>query len=142
MEHAAACVVNDGKLYAFTGDGICLLLNSIYKLVAVAFDGVNCVHPSDLALPQKVCISLPEINFFCCKHRQIWELNNLPSFIGQVSVENLKRVAYKNVNQFVPVDARGIFGPIMPLPNLQDETLSSPTSILQNHEFPFAHQGI
>lgn len=109
VEHAATCDANDGKLYVFTGDGIGLLLNSIYKLVVVTFDGgVNYVHPNDLALPQKI------------------------------SVENLKRVAYKNVNQFVPIDASAIFGP--PLPNLQDETLGSPTSILQNHEFQFAHQ--
>lgn len=81
MEHAATCVVNDGKLYAFTGDGIILLLNSIYKLVAVTFDGENCVHPNDLAFPQKVCISLPETNLFRCKHHQIWRLNNLPVFI-------------------------------------------------------------
>ncbi|KAH9755449.1 hypothetical protein KPL71_015788 [Citrus sinensis] len=112
VEHAATCVVNDGKLFAFTGDGIILLLNSIYKLVAVTFDGENCVHPNDLAFPQKI------------------------------SVENLKRVAYKNVNQFVLIDARANFGPLMPSPNQQDEALSSPTSILQNHEFPFAHQEV
>ncbi|KAJ0078581.1 hypothetical protein Patl1_22289 [Pistacia atlantica] len=112
VEHAITCVVDDEKLYAYSAnaDGVILLFNSIYKPVAASFDG-------------KV-------------YQSIDNLNSSQKFL----VENLKKHAYKHVQDFFAVDARAILGPQRSLMDLQAEQFNSPTSILQHHEFPVAQE--
>ncbi|KAK2638542.1 hypothetical protein Ddye_026337 [Dipteronia dyeriana] len=112
VEHASTCDLNDEIFYTYSVEGIGLLFNSIYKLVAATFDGQNYQFLDD------------------------------PTFTHKHLVETIKKQAYRNVNSFVPVDRHAIFGPPNPLISLQAEQYNSPTSGLQHHEIPVAHAGM
>ncbi|KAL7205357.1 hypothetical protein ACSBR2_018327 [Camellia fascicularis] len=93
IEHATACVLDD-KLYIYYRDveRVGLVFNSIYKLVGVINDGQNYQ-------------SLDKLNVF-----------------QMGLVENLKKHAYKNVSDWVPLDEASAFGPAMlvdPVSSLQ-----------------------
>lgn len=112
IEHAATCVLDDSKFYSYfdAGQGIGLLFDSIYKVVGVTFDGHNYESLHNLSPPQKAL------------------------------VENIKRQAYKNVNNFIPVDASAIFGPSRSLTPLPAEPFNGPNLALQQLEFPVTRQ--
>ncbi|KAJ6883350.1 hypothetical protein NC652_030544 [Populus alba x Populus x berolinensis] len=114
IEHAATCVLDDSKFYSYfdAAQSIGLLFDSIYKVVGVAFDGQNYESLHNLSPPQKAL------------------------------VENIKRQAYKNVNNFIPVDASAIFGPSRSLTPLPAEPFNGPNLALQQLEFPVTRQGI
>ncbi|CAL5330120.1 unnamed protein product [Camellia sinensis] len=93
IEHATACVLDD-KLYTYYRDAerVGLVFNSIYKLVGVINDGQNYQ-------------SLDKLSVF-----------------QMGLVENLKKHAYKNVNDWVPLDEASAFGPALlvdPVSSLQ-----------------------
>ncbi|CAL5378626.1 unnamed protein product [Camellia sinensis] len=93
IEHATACVLDD-KLYTYYRDAesFGLVFNSIYKLVGVINDGQNYQ-------------SLDKLSVF-----------------QMGLVENLKKHAYKNVKDWVPLDEASAFGPAMlvdPVSSLQ-----------------------
>ncbi|CAL5380522.1 unnamed protein product [Camellia sinensis] len=93
IEHATACVLDD-KLYTYYRDAesFGLVFNSIYKLVGVINDGQNYQ-------------SLDKLSVF-----------------QMGLVENLKKHAYKNVNDWVLLDEASAFGPAMlvdPVSSLQ-----------------------
>ncbi|KAK1582429.1 hypothetical protein Q3G72_014853 [Acer saccharum] len=111
VEHASTCALNDEIFYTYSVEGIGLLFNSVYKLVAATFDGQNYQFLDD------------------------------PTFTHKPLVETIKKQAYRNVNSFVPVDRYAIFGPSNPLISLQAEPYNSPASGLQHPEFPVAHAG-
>nr|TKS04249.1 uncharacterized protein D5086_0000144500 [Populus alba] len=112
IEHAATCVLDDSKFYSYfdAAQSIGLLFDSIYKVVGVAFDGQNFESLHNLSPPQKAL------------------------------VENIKRQAYKNVNNFIPVDASAIFGPSRSLTPLPAEPFNGPNLALQQLEFPVTRQ--
>ncbi|KAJ6883349.1 hypothetical protein NC652_030544 [Populus alba x Populus x berolinensis] len=112
IEHAATCVLDDSKFYSYfdAAQSIGLLFDSIYKVVGVAFDGQNYESLHNLSPPQKAL------------------------------VENIKRQAYKNVNNFIPVDASAIFGPSRSLTPLPAEPFNGPNLALQQLEFPVTRQ--
>ncbi|KAK1547905.1 hypothetical protein Q3G72_010507 [Acer saccharum] len=112
VEHASTCGLNDEIFYTYSGEGIGLLFNSIYKLVAATFDGQNYQFLDD------------------------------PTFTHKPLVETIKKQAYRNVNSFVPVDGRATFGPSKSLSSLQDEPITGSTTGLQHPEFPVVHQGL
>ncbi|KAK3198363.1 hypothetical protein Dsin_021778 [Dipteronia sinensis] len=112
VEHASTCGLNDEIFYTYSVEGISLLFNCIYKLVAATFDGQNYQFLDD------------------------------PTFTHKHLVETIKKQAYRNVNSFVQVDRHAIFGPSNPLISLQAEPYNSPTSGLQRPEFQVAHAGI
>ncbi|KAJ6876644.1 hypothetical protein NC651_029597 [Populus alba x Populus x berolinensis] len=114
IEHATTCVLDDSKLYSYFdgGQSIGLLFDSIYKVVGVTFDGQNYESLHNLSPPQKAL------------------------------VENIKRQAYKNVNNFIQVDASAIFGPSRSLTPLPAEPFNGPNLALQQLEFPVIRQGI
>lgn len=66
VDHAITCVVDDEKLYAYSAnaDGVILLFNSIYKLVAATFDGKVYQTLDNLNSSQKVCILYHETQRF------------------------------------------------------------------------------
>ncbi|KAK1580851.1 hypothetical protein Q3G72_000665 [Acer saccharum] len=74
VEHASTCDVNNEIFYTYSVEGIGLLFNSVYKLVAATFDGQNYQFLDD------------------------------PTFTHKPLVETIKKQAYRNVNSFVPVD--------------------------------------
>ncbi|KAJ6876645.1 hypothetical protein NC651_029597 [Populus alba x Populus x berolinensis] len=112
IEHATTCVLDDSKLYSYFdgGQSIGLLFDSIYKVVGVTFDGQNYESLHNLSPPQKAL------------------------------VENIKRQAYKNVNNFIQVDASAIFGPSRSLTPLPAEPFNGPNLALQQLEFPVIRQ--
>lgn len=112
IEHAATCVLDDSKFYSYfdAAQSIGLLFDSIYKVVGVTFDGHNYESLHNLSPPQKAL------------------------------VENIKRQAYKNVNNFIPVDASAIFGPSRSLTPLPAEPFNGPNLALQQLEFPVTRQ--
>lgn len=112
IEHAATCVLDDSKFYSYfdAAQSIGLLFDSIYKVVGVAFDGQNFESLHNLSPPQKAL------------------------------VENIKRQAYKNVNNFIQVDASAIFGPSRSLTPLPAEPFNGPNLALQQLEFPVIRQ--
>ncbi|KAK1582531.1 hypothetical protein Q3G72_015997 [Acer saccharum] len=113
VEHASTCDVNDEIFFTFSVDGISLLFNSVYKLVAATFDGQNYQSVDDPTFSHK-----------------------------QPLVKSIKEQAYSNVSSFVPVDGPAIFGPSKSLPTLQAEPISSSTTGVQHpDEFSVAHQG-
>jgi hypothetical protein len=69
-------------------------------------------------------------------------IDQLLCSICQALVENIKRQAYKNVNNFIQVDASAIFGPSRSLTPLQAEPFNGPNLALQQLEFPVTRQGI
>ncbi|CAN1354992.1 Calmodulin-binding protein 60 B [Linum perenne] len=89
VEHANTCVLDETKFYVYNDNiqGIKLLFNSVYKLVAAMFNGSQSYEPLDrLTPPQKVLL------------------------------ENPKRQAYKNIKELIPMDSRSVFSPRPPLP--------------------------
>ncbi|KAK0601210.1 hypothetical protein LWI29_022188 [Acer saccharum] len=112
VEHASTCDVNDEIFFTFSVDGISLLFNSVYKLVAATFDGQNYQSVDD------------------------------PTFSHKPLVKSIKEQAYSNVSSFVLVDGPAIFGPSKSLPTLQAAPISSSTTGVQHpDEFSVAHQG-
>lgn len=112
IEHATTCVLDDSKFYSYfdAAQSIGLLFDSIYKVVGVTFDGHNYESLHNLSPPQKAL------------------------------VENIKRQAYKNVNNFIQVDASAIFGPSRSLTPLPAEPFNGPNLALQQLEFPVTRQ--
>ncbi|GLT37962.1 hypothetical protein SLA2020_122410 [Shorea laevis] len=113
IDHATTCVLDDDELYAYHGvaQGVVLLLNSIYKVVAASFDGQNFLPLEELTLTQKLL------------------------------VDEVKRQAYKNIHEFTFVDRRAIMGPSRPLTSLQSEPYNSPNLGPQEHDLSVALQG-
>ncbi|KAJ8771820.1 hypothetical protein K2173_026997 [Erythroxylum novogranatense] len=97
IEHASSCVPEDGQFYAYFEPDIGLLFNSVYKVVGAAFDGQNYEPLDKLTPPQKAL------------------------------VEKSKRQAYKNVDNFTPINSHAIFGPSTPLISPQVEAFEIPT---------------
>ncbi|KAG6750405.1 hypothetical protein POTOM_044897 [Populus tomentosa] len=112
IEHATTCVLDESKFYSYfdAGQSIGLLFDSIYKVVGVTFDGQNYESLHNLSPPQKAL------------------------------VENIKRQAYKNLNNFIQVDASANFGPSRSLTPLQAEPFNGPDLALQQLEFPVIRQ--
>ncbi|CAK7340577.1 unnamed protein product [Dovyalis caffra] len=112
IEHAVTCVVDHSKFYSYldAGQSISLLFDSVYKVVGAMFDGPKYEPLHNLSPPQKAL------------------------------VENVKRQAYKNVNNFIQVDASAFFGPSRSLTTLQAEPFNGPNLALQQLEFPVACQ--
>lgn len=112
IEHATTCVLDNSKFYSYfdAGQSIGLLFDSIYKVVGVMFEGQSYESLHNLSPPQKAL------------------------------VENIKRQAYKNVNNFIQVDASAIFGPSRSLTPLQAEPFNGPNLALQQLEFPVTRQ--
>ncbi|KAK0600870.1 hypothetical protein LWI29_019052 [Acer saccharum] len=105
VEHASTCDVNDEISFTCFDDGICLLFNSVYKLVAAAiFNGQN------------------------------YQLADDPTFIHTPLVKSIKERAYRNVSSFVSVDGPVSFGPSNPLISPQAEPISCSTSGLQHQQ--------
>ncbi|XP_028086312.1 calmodulin-binding protein 60 G-like [Camellia sinensis] len=112
--HATACVLDD-KLYIYYRDaeGVRLVFNSIFKVVAATFDGQN-YQP----------------------------LDKLDAFQMQGLVENLKTCAYKNLNDLVPLVDTSTFGPAMLPSGLLADPYSSPSSSLQDVNFSGVQQDL
>ncbi|TXG65244.1 hypothetical protein EZV62_006519 [Acer yangbiense] len=111
VEHASTCDVNDEISFTCFVDGICLLFNSVYKLVAAAiFNGQN------------------------------YQLADDPTFIHTPLVKSIKEHAYRNVSSFVSVDGPVSFGPSNPLISPQAEPISCSTSGLQHQQGSTAMQ--
>ncbi|CAL5402087.1 unnamed protein product [Camellia sinensis] len=111
--HAMACVLDD-KLYIYYRDaeGVGLVFNSIFKVVAVTFDG-QTYQP----------------------------LDKLDAFQMGL-VENLKTFAYKNLNDLVPFVDTSTFGPAMLPSGLLADPYSSPSSSLQDVNFSGVQQDL
>ncbi|KAH1105930.1 hypothetical protein J1N35_009698 [Gossypium stocksii] len=107
IEHALSCVPDDDEWYTYHGTAqrVGLLLNSIYKVVEVTFDGQNYLPVENLTFSQKLL------------------------------VEDAKRQAYKNVWNLIPVDRRAITGPSMPFTDLLPEPVGTSNLLLQQHDF-------
>ncbi|TXG65260.1 hypothetical protein EZV62_006535 [Acer yangbiense] len=71
VKHASTCALNDEIFYTYSVEGIGLLFNSVYKLVAATFDGQNYQFLDD------------------------------PTFTHKPLVETIKKQVYRNVNSFV-----------------------------------------
>ncbi|KAL1088326.1 hypothetical protein V6Z11_D08G243900 [Gossypium hirsutum] len=93
IEHALSCVPDDDEWYTYHGTAqrVELLLNSIYNVVKVTFDGQDYLPVENLTFSQKLL------------------------------VEDAKRQAYKNVWNLTPFDRRAIMGPSMPFTDLLPE---------------------
>ncbi|KAG4189111.1 hypothetical protein ERO13_A08G207000v2 [Gossypium hirsutum] len=107
IEHALSCVPDDDEWYTYHGTAqrVGLLLNSIYKVVEVTFDGQNYLPVENLTFSQKLL------------------------------VEDAKRQAYKNVRNLIPVDRRAITDPSMPLTNLLPEPVGTSNLLLHQPDF-------
>lgn len=101
IEHANT-YVGDEELYVYwAGESSGVVLSSIYKTVGLTFDGHS--------------------------YQAVDKLNMQEKFL----MEDLKRHAYKNVNDIKPFPTR-------PLPTIQTETFNDPC--LPLHNFPVTHQ--
>ncbi|KAK3036745.1 hypothetical protein RJ639_029710 [Escallonia herrerae] len=110
IEHAAACVLDD-KLYMYrAAENFGLVFNSIFKVVGATFDGQN---------------------YQCLDKLDVLQMR---------LVEDLKLLAYKNVNDLVLIDEPLVVNPTMLLPGLQPDPFISPTSSPQNVNILVADQ--
>ncbi|WCJ43018.1 Calmodulin-binding protein 60 B [Euphorbia peplus] len=107
IDHAKTCVLDD-KYYTYYGGGqsVGLLLDSVYKAVGVSFDGHTYEPLGKLSLHDKAM------------------------------VETLKRLAYKNVNDFIAIDDRTVSCLTCP----QAETFDGQNLGLQQLELPVLQQ--
>ncbi|XP_065853180.1 calmodulin-binding protein 60 B [Euphorbia lathyris] len=107
IDHAKTCVLDD-KYYTYYegGQTVGLLFNSVYKAMGVTFDGQMYEPVDKLALHDKAM------------------------------VETLKRRAYKNVTEFIPIDACAFSAPSRPLTCPHAETFHGQNLGLQQLEFP------
>ncbi|KAK8973915.1 hypothetical protein V6N11_046875 [Hibiscus sabdariffa] len=112
IDHALSCALDDDEWYSYYGTAqrVGLLLDSIYRVVAVTLDGEN-YHPVEKLI-----------------------------FSQKLLAEDAKRQAYKNVRDLVLVDRRATMGPSMPLTNLLPEPLSIPNLLLQQPDFSVENQ--
>ncbi|KAL3538246.1 hypothetical protein ACH5RR_001612 [Cinchona calisaya] len=107
IEQAAACLLDDNELYLYkAADGTVLVLNSIYEVVGASFDGESYLSLNMLDISQKLM------------------------------VENMKRTVYKNVNYLVPVGDQSFLVRPLLLSSSQASSYRSPSSSLQNVNFP------
>lgn len=107
IEHAKACILDDNELYLYKGiDGTVLVLNSIYEVIGSSFDGENYLSLNMLDISQKLM------------------------------VENMKRAVYKNLKYLVPVGDPSFLMHQLLLSSSQINSYSSPSSTLQNVNFP------
>ncbi|KAF9669866.1 hypothetical protein SADUNF_Sadunf13G0009000 [Salix dunnii] len=112
IEHATTCVLDGSKFYSYfdAGQSIGLLFDSIYRVVGAMFDGQNYEALHNLSPTKKAL------------------------------VENIKRQAYKNLNNFIQVDCSNISGHSRSLTTLPAEPFNDPNLPLQKLEFPFTRQ--
>ncbi|XP_068664174.1 calmodulin-binding protein 60 B-like [Aristolochia californica] len=82
VQHARTCLLGN-KIYQYEKSGILLLLNSIYEIVGVAFNGHVCQMLNELSAAQMILM------------------------------EYVKQSAYKNQIDIVPVDTLSISSPSM-----------------------------
>ncbi|CAN0914105.1 Calmodulin-binding protein 60 B [Linum grandiflorum] len=114
VEHANTCMLDETKFYVYNDSvqGIKLMFNSVYKLVAAMFDGSQSYEPLDkLAPPQKGLL------------------------------ENLKRQAYQNRKDLIQMDSRSVFSPSRPPlpPPIETELLPFHLPTTNNNNMDF-HQ--
>ncbi|KAE9446642.1 hypothetical protein C3L33_21461, partial [Rhododendron williamsianum] len=99
-KHATACVP-DNKLYMYPRDEerVGIMLNSFFKVVAAVFDG-QIYEPLDKLM-------------YCRWSSEVFTFTNYFLMPGAKLglVENLKRRAYKNLGDLVPLDDSPVFGP-------------------------------
>lgn len=102
IEHANT-YVGDEELYVYSraGESLGVVLSSIYKIVGLTFDSHSYQAVDKLTMQEKILM------------------------------EDLKRHAYKNVNDIKPFPTR-------PFPTIQTETFNDPC--LSLHNFPVTHQ--
>ncbi|MBA0680819.1 hypothetical protein Goari_012497, partial [Gossypium aridum] len=107
IEHALSCVPDDDEWYTYHGTAqrVVLVLNSIYNVVEVTFDGQDYLPVENLTFSQKLL------------------------------VEDAKRQAYKNVWNLIPVDRQAITGPSMPFTDLLPEPVGTSNLLLQQPDF-------
>ncbi|KAM7478433.1 hypothetical protein LguiA_026646 [Lonicera macranthoides] len=112
IEHASACVL-DEKLYMYyrAADSVGLVFNSIFKVVRATFDGQN----------------------YQC-------IDNLNPFQMRL-VEDLKRQAYTNLDDLVPIDEPSVTSPLMLFSSLQASSFSIPSLDMQDVNIPIEHEG-
>ncbi|KAK8564796.1 hypothetical protein V6N12_058378 [Hibiscus sabdariffa] len=112
IEHALTCVLDD-ESYTYYGAAqrVGLLLNTIYQVVEVTFDGQNYLPVEKLTFSQKLL------------------------------VEDAKRQAYKNVRDLVLIDRRAITaGPSMLFTDLLPEPVGISNLLLQQPDFSASNQ--
>ncbi|GMI88877.1 hypothetical protein like AT2G18750 [Hibiscus trionum] len=113
IEHALSCVLDDDEWYTYYGAAhrVGLLLNSIYQVVEVTFDGQNYMPVEKLTFSQKLL------------------------------VEDAKRQAYKNVQDLVLIDRRAIAAsPSMLFTDLLPEPVGTSNLLLQQPDFSASNQ--
>ncbi|XP_031381452.1 calmodulin-binding protein 60 B-like isoform X2 [Punica granatum] len=96
--HARACVIDDDQAFAYFQESTNtgLLLNSVYRVVKATFDGCTYIPVQELTLHQKAL------------------------------VQNLKRQAYENMNQLIPVSGALAVDTPQPMSGLSAETFLAP----------------
>ncbi|KAE8691259.1 Calmodulin-binding protein [Hibiscus syriacus] len=112
-EHALTCVLDDDEWYAYNGatQRVGLLLNSIYQVIEVTFDGQNYLPVENL------------------------------NFSRKLLVEDAKRQAYKNVRDLVLIDRRAITAsPSMLFTDLLPEPVGTSNLLLQQPDFSASNQ--
>ncbi|XP_039005602.1 protein SAR DEFICIENT 1-like [Hibiscus syriacus] len=113
IEHALTCVLDDDEWYTYYGAAqrVGLLLNSIYQVIEVTFDGQNYLPVENLNFSQKLL------------------------------VEDAKRQAYKNVRDLVLIDRRAITaGPSMLFTDLLPEQVGTSNLLLPQPYFSASNQ--
>ncbi|KAE8711531.1 Calmodulin-binding protein [Hibiscus syriacus] len=113
VEHALTCVLDDDEWYTYYGaaQGVGLLLNSIYQVIEVTFDGQNYLPVENLNFSQKLL------------------------------VEDAKRQAYKNVRDLVLIDRQAITaGPSMLFTGLLPEPVGTSNLLLQQPDLSASNQ--
>lgn len=113
IEHANTCVLDDDKLYSYyrSAQRLGLLFNSIYRVVGVTFDGQH-FQPTEKLNPSQTRL-----------------------------VDELKRLAYRNVSDLVPIEEPSVVGPSRPLLNSQSDLFGSPNLPQQHINFSVTHLG-
>ncbi|CAI9103492.1 OLC1v1001983C1 [Oldenlandia corymbosa var. corymbosa] len=111
IRHATACLLDENDLYQFNApDGTVLVLNSIYEVDGVIFDGDHYLSLNMLSMSQKLL------------------------------VDKWKKVVYKNLNFVVPIEEHSLLLRQMLLQSLQmSSSYSNPIIIPmapQNVNFP------
>ncbi|XP_068660356.1 calmodulin-binding protein 60 B-like isoform X2 [Aristolochia californica] len=103
VQHAKTCLL-DNKIYQYEKSGVQVLLNSIYEVVGVAFDGHVCQMLNELSAAQMIL------------------------------VEYVKQRAYKNQMDIVSVDTLSIGSPSMSFLALNYASISGSSVDLQDQD--------
>ncbi|RVW97890.1 Calmodulin-binding protein 60 D [Vitis vinifera] len=140
IEHANT-YVGDEELYVYSraGESLGVVLSSIYKIVGLTFDSHSYQAVDKLTMQEKVHFLAWLLINLCFQNVSSSLSEVLPFdlelinflFLWQILMEDLKRHAYKNVNDIKPFPTR-------PFPTIQTETFNDPC--LSLHNFPVTHQ--